>query len=299
MPEPDPFLTIAMPVFNGGVALRLAVQSVINQSFTDWELLLIDDGSTDGAVEQLTAARDPRIHIIRDGSNKGLSARLNQAIELARGVYFARMDHDDICHPKRFERQIAFLKANPQTDLLGTQCVTMDEAEQINGTLPIAITHADICAKPWLGFYLPHPTWVGKTPWFKQHLYQDPAPYCCEDQELLLRAAPHSHYHTLPEYLLAYRVKNNPAWKKLLRTRLAFFKVQRTYFMRHGAYAKMMLSFCGFVLRVIIDAMNAAAASLNSRRRLQTPSSELPAESAYWQDLIATLKIQVGKEMKA
>jgi len=87
-----PLITVAMPIFNAGSYLRLAVLSIVRQTFADWELLIIDDGSTDNALQDIADIRDHRIRILRDGENKGLAARLNEAIDLARGRYFARMD---------------------------------------------------------------------------------------------------------------------------------------------------------------------------------------------------------------
>ena len=81
-----PKITVAMPVFNGGEFLRPAVLSIVKQTFSDWELLIIDDGSTDGSLETIQDIQDARIRVIKDGLNKGLAARLNEAIDLARGV---------------------------------------------------------------------------------------------------------------------------------------------------------------------------------------------------------------------
>ena len=108
LPDGEPRVTVALAVLNGGEALKHAICSVINQSWPHWELLLLDDGSTDEAIGRLPFLYDPRIVVIRDGQNLGLSSRLNQAIDIAKGEYVARMDHDDICHPERFARQVAF-----------------------------------------------------------------------------------------------------------------------------------------------------------------------------------------------
>ena len=80
-----PRITVAMPVLNGGEYLRCAVASIVNQAYANWELLILDDGSTDGAIEKLSSAADKRIVVIRDGTRRGIAARLNQAIDLARG----------------------------------------------------------------------------------------------------------------------------------------------------------------------------------------------------------------------
>ena len=289
MSASNSLLTIALPVFNAGQPLRLAVQSIVNQSFEDWELLIIDDGSTDGAVEFLRSSLDPRVRIVRDGQNRGLAARLNEAVQMARGDYFARMDQDDICHPDRFAQQIAFLQANCSVDLLGAQCITIDEQERVNGVLPAAVTHAEICRRPWLGFYLPHPTWVGKTAWFMAHLYPNPAPYCCEDQELLLRASRTSQYHTVPLYLLAYRVRTDTPWKKSWRTRRALAKMQAAYFLSRGSYGKAILSCLAAAFRVGSDALKKIAVFVGMWRSPRARSLS-PDEQRFWEALIAALK---------
>jgi glycosyltransferase involved in cell wall biosynthesis len=195
-PEVEPMVTVGLAVFNGGKFLEYAVLSILNQSWAHWELLLLDDGSTDKAIDRLSILADPRIIVIRDGQNRGHSYRLNQAVGMAKGKYFARMDQDDICHPKRLELQATFLELQPEIDLLATRCLKIDQKEKIIGTLPSAIRHADICRQPWRGIYMAHPSWMGRTEWFRRNAYQDPAPYCCEDQELLLRA--HCRLNFLP-----------------------------------------------------------------------------------------------------
>lgn len=220
-----PRISVAMPVYNGGRDLRLAVASVLAQTCAEWELLLIDDGSTDGAIDALDLS-DPRVRVIRDGANRGLAARLNQAIDLARGEMFARMDADDVSHPERFARQLAFLDAHPEVDLLGVRSVIIDVAGAPVGEMPFRGDHAAICAAPWRGFYLVHPSWMGRTEWFRRHRYADPAPYYCEDQELLLRTHRDSRFAALPEALFAYRIRGPLPWGKLRRARRAFRAVQ-------------------------------------------------------------------------
>lgn len=247
----EPSITVALSVFNGGRTLESAVRSIVEQTFTDWQLLIFDDGSTDGAIDALPFLKDSRILVVRDGKNLGLSKRLNQAINMARGRYFARMDHDDFCHPERFARQVAFLAQHPEVDLLATRCTTMDETGKENGVLPYAMEHTQICARPWLlGFPMPHPSWMGRTEWFREHLYQDPGPYCCEDQELLLRAYHSSHYHALPEFLLTYRLRSHTPWLKLWRTRRALFAVQTRFFANRREWMAVLLAFFVTMLRV-------------------------------------------------
>ncbi|MDP3539052.1 MAG: glycosyltransferase family 2 protein [Azonexus sp.] len=251
--ESLPLLTVAMPVFNAGSHLRLALLSIIQQSFADWELILIDDGSTDRAFEDVADIVDARIRIVRDGDNRGLAARLNEAIDLARGEFFARMDQDDISHPDRFNRQVAFLGADHSLDLVGARCVTISESNQVLGVLPGRCEHKEICRRPWLGFHLPHPTWMGRTAWFRKHRYAAPGPYCCEDQEFLLRTHEVSRFHVLPEYLLAYRLRDQFGFTKAWRTRRTLYGIQRQYFSNKGDLRSAGLALAGFWLRVAKD----------------------------------------------
>lgn len=175
---------------------------------------------------------------------------------MAKGVFFARMDQDDISHPERFARQIESLKNDCSLDLVGAYCLVISEANKILGVLPKASSHQDICARPWLGFYVPHPTWMGRTEWFRVHRYASPGPYSCEDQELLLRTHAVSHFHVLPQLLLAYRVRDRLNWKKAWRTRTTLYKLQRQYFISKRQYFKGVLAAMAVVVRLGIDSLH-------------------------------------------
>lgn len=248
-----PRITVAMPVLNGGEYLRCAVASIVNQTYANWELLILDDGSTDGAIDKLSSAFDKRIIVIKDGTRRGIAARLNQAIDLARGELFARMDHDDVCHPSRLLTQLKFLEANPHVDLLATKCLKIDEQDGFIGELPFASSHARICARPWLGFAMPHPSWMGKTSWFKKHRYQEPAPFCCEDSEILLRTHKDSVFDAIESPLLAYRARSHTAWRKQSKTRIAMASVQVRYFAKQRDLRSVVLTCVVTVLRVLRD----------------------------------------------
>ena len=250
-----PLVTVAMPIYNAGKYLRFAVLSIVNQTFTNWELLIIDDGSTDNALQDIAHIKDERIRILRDGINRGLAARLNEAIDLARGQYFARMDGDDVSYPERFERQLSVLKNKPELDLVATRAITIDESNKTIGLFPYAISHKEICAKPWRGFYFPHPTWMGKIEWFRRYRYSVPSPYCCEDQELILRSYNKSQFATLDEILFAYRLRDITDWQKLARTRRAVFMVQLRHFTSSSLLHFLLLATLAFVGKIGADYM--------------------------------------------
>ena len=242
-----------MPVFNAGKFFKPALLSIINQTYSNWELIIVDDGCTDGCLDDVPELKDARIKILSDGLNKGLAPRLNEIIDIAKGDYLARMDSDDISHPQRFELQLKHLQSYPHLDLVATRAFIIDKKNNVTGELPFKNTHDEICSKPWLGFYMPHPSWMGKIEWFKKNRYAVPAPYFCEDQELLLRSYLISQFFTLNQYLLSYRTNNAINSKKLYKTRIAFLKVQYQFFVKNHTYGYLVLSLATFAARLAKD----------------------------------------------
>lgn len=260
-----PLITVGMPIYNAGEYLRLAVLSIVKQSFTDWELLIIDDGSTDNALEHIADIKDGRIRILRDGANKGLAVRLNECIDLANGEYFARMDQDDVSYPERFARQLEALRHDPRLDLVATRAITIDENNMATGLFPHTISHQEICARPWRGFYLPHPSWMGKVGWFRKHRYGVPGPYFCEDQELLLRSYRESKFATTDEILFAYRIRGKVDPRKLAKTRRTVFNIQWRNFVSSRQWSFALLATVAYVARSVSDVLKRAEFQLPKR----------------------------------
>lgn len=187
-----PTISVILPVRDGGDWLREAVGSVLAQSFRDFELLLIDDGSTDDAIARLPP--DARLRVLAS-PGRGLVAALNHGMAQARGAFLARMDADDRCRPQRFERQLALLAARPEVAICGVQV----ELLQPDGGPPPAggiayrqwlnaLTEpADIARELFIESPLPHPGWLlRRAAWEWVGPYRDgPWP---EDYDWLLRA---------------------------------------------------------------------------------------------------------------
>ena len=114
-----PLVTVLMPVFNAEKYLRLAIDSVLNQSYSYFEFLIIDDGSTDQSAQIIRSYSDPRIRFLQNECNLGLVTTLNRGIESSQGQYLARMDADDISYPQRLEKQVALLNIN-RADICGS-----------------------------------------------------------------------------------------------------------------------------------------------------------------------------------
>lgn len=122
----EPKISVVMSVYNGERYLGEAVESIFNQTFSDFEFIIINDGSTDRTPEILTEIDDPRAKVINQ-PNRGLTASLNRAIRLAKGEYIARMDADDISEPTRLERQVEVLDRDPDVVLVACWYEVIDE----------------------------------------------------------------------------------------------------------------------------------------------------------------------------
>ena len=207
----EPLISVALPVHNAVLTLPLALASIRAQTFEDWELLVMDDGSTDGSrpLAHQFARTDPRVRVLQPAGRSGLPARLNQAIDAARGAFFARMDADDIAYPERFALQAGFLQSNSEVSLLGTAITVFDDAGVARGQRAAPARHEEICALSSVVFRLYHPTWMGRTEWFRRHRYDETASRA-QDQDLLHRAFRESRFSNLPQLLLGYRETRLP-----------------------------------------------------------------------------------------
>jgi len=200
----EPLVSIAMPFYNSAETIGASIRSILHQSFTDWELLLCDDGSADASSQVARSFGDPRIVVWGDRRRLELGARLNECIARARGLYVARMDADDIAYPRRMEKQVQYLEEHPEVDLAGGWAVLFDGAGAPLGKRTDPAAHRDIARWPLYSFKLIHPTFIAKTEWFRRYWYNADA-IRCEDHDLLFRACENSRFANMPEIVLGYR----------------------------------------------------------------------------------------------
>ncbi len=211
---PAPAVSVGMPLYDCEATLETSIRSILGQTLEDWELLLVCDPSTDRTLEIARSFHDPRVRVLADGVARGLPGSLNLAIDRGAGRHFARMDADDVAYPARLERQVRFLDEHPEVDLVGCGVVVFGDEGRVLGTRLAPGTHEAICGRPWAGFPLVHPTWMGKMEWFRAHRYRQDLGRA-EDQELLLRSHEESRFACLPEVLLGYRERSLPLGKML------------------------------------------------------------------------------------
>lgn len=197
-------VSVVMPVYNKGPFLREAVESILHGTFTDLELICVDDKSTDNSLEVLQGIGDPRLRIIELAANGGPGIAANAAMDAARGEYIVRMDADDIAVPERIALQVAFMDAHPEVGASGGQ-LQLFGAEDDSWNFPL---DADRCAAQ-LPFGVPvaQPTSILRRSVLA--LYEvrfDPSwPRIGEDWLFWLRMAPYTRFANLPEVLIRYR----------------------------------------------------------------------------------------------
>jgi len=203
-----PAVSVLMPVYNAQRYLAAAVESVLGQTFRDFELIVVNDGSTDSSGEILArfAGADARMRII-SRPNAGLVASLNEALAIARGTFIARMDADDWCLPTRFERQMAYMTAHPDCVLLGTHVMTMDQDGALIGQMPdITFGHDQIdAALLRRGWPMVHPTVMMRADALRRAGAYRGETWPYEDHDLFLRLAELGQVENLPDVLLNYR----------------------------------------------------------------------------------------------
>lgn len=282
-----PLVSVIMSMRNSAATVAEAVRSLQLQTLSSWELVVIDDGSHDASAAVVEGFADPRIRVVREAESRGLAARLNQAIGLARGEFIARMDSDDICFPERLERQINALRNDPSIDLLASSAVVFNDAGALIGILPVFTGHDEMVGRPFEGIPMPHPTWCGRAAWFRANPY-DSALLKAEDQDLLLRSHRHSRFGALDEILLAYR-QNRLDLAKILPGRHASIRSIWRYGGAHGEYLPALGGIAAHLAKGGLDVVTIGAGlnAVMQRQRLRA----VPASVAErWQMLRRDLR---------
>lgn len=215
MKSPNPLVSVLLPAKNAAPLIGEAIQSLRAQSRTDWEVLVADDGSSDGTAEVVASWNDSRIRLFRDGECRGVAHRLNQLEARARGRFIARMDADDRSRPERLAQQLRFMGEHPECALCGTAVQTFGAYAR---TYRLPQEHDRIRA--WLLFQpsLVHPTVLWRREVFRDHQlsYQEDPP-TAEDYELWIRASKCVRLANLSEVLLEYRVDESTKDSAYLR----------------------------------------------------------------------------------
>ena len=229
----NPSISVILPAYNCGQYIEEAVRSILGQTFTDFELLVIDDGSTDTTAAIVSGIQDSRLTLIRNEQNSGLVFTLNKGIEIAAGKYIARMDGDDISAPERFLKQYTYLENNPATGLVASVADLISETNEPAGTWSDDRKH--VSARSIRNFLplnncIVHPAVMIRSDLLKIYRFRHDQSQA-EDYDLWLRlAADRVRIDKIEEPLLKHRIlqrsftrtrQQNVFWKNA-RTKMRF-----------------------------------------------------------------------------
>lgn len=203
----SPKISVLLPVYNAEKYLKESIESILNQTFKDFELIIINDGSTDESENIIQSFDDSRVKYFLNETNLGLINTLNKGIELSEGKYIARMDADDICSLNRLEKQYNYLEQNTKVVLCGSWAKTIDEFGLTTGRIRRIDSNELIRVNMLFTTPFIHPTVMIRKEVIVKFLYNEDAKHC-EDMELWIRISQIGEYqfYNIPDYLLYYRI---------------------------------------------------------------------------------------------
>lgn len=214
------YITIGIPFYNAEEYLEGAICSVLAQTHTSWELILIDDGSTDRSLEiaKLYAKNDSRIRVLSDGENKKLASRLNQIICEAKYDFIARMDGDDLIPNDRIEKQLAFLLEYPEYDLVSTSLLSISNSNELIGLRSYPPKKPSKAEVLLCKSNIVHASILARSTWYHRNNYNEET-VVAQDYELWLKAAIKNDLQIgfINDYLYYYREEGNVNKHKMLR----------------------------------------------------------------------------------
>jgi len=248
-----PFFSIVMSVYNGEGYIDQCLQSILGQSFIDFECIVIDDASVDNSLKLLQKYDDKRIRIIKNKKNLGLTRSLNKGIKEAKGKYIARIDIDDWWDRNKLKEQYNFLRENPKYGIVGTNGWNVNEKGKVEKEIIRPRTDKEI--KKYLIKKCPliHSSIVMNKWLINKYGSYDPSFRCSQDYELWLRLSDKTKYYNLQKLLVYKRTFDNNMsalkWKQMLkegiRARLYYYKKFNvswyTYLFLFGYFVKLLL----------------------------------------------------------
>jgi glycosyltransferase involved in cell wall biosynthesis len=253
---PAPVISIVMPFYNAAPYLAEAVKSILDQTFSNFEFIIINDGSTDGSEKIIQSFSDKRIKYIVNPENRGLVYSLNKGLDAAEGSLIARMDGDDISMPERLERQFEYLRMHPEADLVASQVQLINEKGQLTGFWKEdRDNNSPELIKEFLSVNncIAHPTILAKADVIQRLRYREVQGQA-EDYDLWLRwVSAGKTIHKIEKVLLQHRILPNSFTRS--RQKNVFFKLADTKF-RFTGHEVRELRFNLFVFRTFIFAVS-------------------------------------------
>lgn len=223
-------ISIAIPFYNAEKYLAGAIRSVFAQTYQEWELILIDDGSTDNSLKIAQSVDDPRVRVISDGINKKLAERLNEITNLANYDYIARMDADDLMSPMRLEIQFNILKDDPEVDVVSTGMFSISNYNKLLGYRGSDFDNISFEQLIRKERGILHASLLARKSWYVRNKYNPSIP-TGQDVDLWLRSSKNQDLKikSISNPLYLYREEINVSLKKMLRA----YKVEREHYSKY------------------------------------------------------------------
>jgi len=241
----SPKISIVMAAYNEELDIGRALESILTQTFTDWELIVIDDASTDATADVIRcyAVKDSRINLVCNETNLELSASLNIGIGLAQADLIARADADDINLPERLSKQYEYLQAHHEIDVLGTAAYLLDETGRRVNSFSYPLTHAELKRLPFLKNQFHHPSVMIRRRFFDTAGLYDTHYARGQDKELWLRGLRvDCCYANLPEPLIEYSTDGYvKSWRSILKHALSLLRMAKDLEIERGYVQALVL----------------------------------------------------------
>ncbi len=208
-----PKISVIMPVYNGGKYLKEAIQSVLDQTYNDFEFIILDDGSTDGSTRIVESFSDDRIKLVKLGHG-GIVSTLNEGLKISSGEYVIRSDADDVSLPERFEKLLNYMEANKQVGVCGSWATSINNKDEIIGEMKYPPIQNNEIKK----YSLLHNPFIHPSVIFRKEVVLGVGGYRNfkhnEDYELWTRVLRKKNGHNIPEPLIKYRIHLDQITKK-------------------------------------------------------------------------------------
>lgn len=234
----NPFVSVVMPVYKAGDFLVDSIESILKQTYKNFEFIIVDDGSTDNSwkIIKKYSKKDRRIKTFRNKENLGIARSINKAIKKAQGQFIARMDADDIALPNRLEKQVKFLLDNPDFAVLGSQMFEINDKNIITSVRKVPLTNDNIKQNLIITQTIQNPTlMINKKNIPEGSLVYDPKFSPVDDLDMFFRLIPYTKFANLPDYLMIYRKHdNNSSLKDIKNTFFLTLKVRIKALLEYG-----------------------------------------------------------------
>lgn len=237
MNKSKPLVSVVLPIYNAEEYLSQAIESILSQTLENFELILINDASTDKTLQIINKfkRKDSRIVLINNQKNLQMAESLNLAISQSGSDLIARMDQDDIAFPNRLEVQYAFMRAHPKVSVVGNDIIIIDEDGKVTGKRTYPTSSEGLKKILFRYSAFAHPTVMfRKTPFQKIKGY-NPAKHPCEDIDLWFRLGKEYEFASIPNFLLRYRVSiASGSHKNLIDTEFKGLKIKIEAMKKYG-----------------------------------------------------------------